>query len=55
MNDQFLRTAESAAQYDDADVLDAWLAQLSASELDRFLNGIAERDFVTASALDLPA
>ena len=55
MNETLLRTTDLAAQYDDDDVLDAWLANLSTDDLDSFLNRVSERDFVAASALDRPA
>jgi hypothetical protein len=54
MNETLTRT-DLAAQYDDDDVLDAWLANLTLDDLDRFLNRISDRDFVAASALDRPA
>jgi hypothetical protein len=55
MNETLLRTTELAAQYDDDDVLDAWLANLSPDELDRFLIGMANHDNMATSALDMPA
>ncbi len=55
MNETLLRTTEPAAQYDDDEVLDAWLAFLTPDDLDSFLNRLSERDFAPASALDLPA
>jgi hypothetical protein len=55
MNETLLRTTELAAQYDDDELLDAWLANLTTDDLDAFLNRMSERDFAPASALDLPA
>lgn len=54
-NETLLRTTELAAQYDDDDVLDAWLANLTPDELDRFLIGMANYESASSSALDLPA
>lgn len=55
MNETVLRYAEPAAQYDDDDVLDAWLANLTPDELDRFLIGIANQTSAAVPAYDLPA
>jgi hypothetical protein len=55
MNETLLRTTELAAQYDDDDVLDAWLANLTPDELDRFLIGMSMQDSASTSAYDLPA
>ena len=55
MNETVLWYAEPAAQYDDDEVLDAWLANLTPDELDRFLMGISSQTSTTVSAYDLPA
>jgi hypothetical protein len=55
MNETLVRTTQPAAQYDDDDVLDAWLAVLTPDDLDRFLNRLSESDVAAASAFDLPA
>jgi hypothetical protein len=55
MNETLLRTTQPAAQYDDDDLLDGWLATLSTDELDRFLNDLGEREFSATMSFDMPA
>jgi hypothetical protein len=55
MNETLLRSPEPAAQYDDDDVLDTWLANLTFDDLDRFLTRLSERELSMVTALDMPA
>ena len=55
MNDTLLRTTQTTAPIDDDDILDGWLATLSTDELDRFLNGLAERDDSATLSFEMPA
>ena len=55
MIEQTIRHHEIAAQVDDDDVLDTWLASLSEHDFDLILNGLADGRFNAIRAFEVPA
>jgi len=55
MNETLLRPTQPTSQIEDDDILDGWLATLSTDDLDRFLNGLSEREYGATVLVDLPA
>jgi len=55
MIEQTIRHHELAAQVDDDDVLDAWLASLTEHDFDLILNGLADGRFSASHSFEVPA